>query len=178
MRISADKRGRSAFTMVEVLAAMMFMAIVIPAAVEGLRVASRAGVVAQRKAVAARIGDRLLNDALLANQFSQSVQPGMGNVPVQSGVEQYGPIQYRWTMRSEPWNQSAMNDNGVTPVSPEQTSFNQTGGNATSATTPGTSPVVISDVAIFQQLTVEVTYPVQNRNFSVKLSTLLVDLSK
>jgi type II secretory pathway pseudopilin PulG len=164
--------------MVEVLAAMLFMAIVIPVAIQGLQVASRAGVVAQRKAVAARIGDRLLNDALMANQFSQSVQPGMGNVPAQSGVEQYGPIQYQWTVRSEPWNQMAVNGNGLTPTTPDQMSFNQTGASAMSTTTPGVSPVVISDPAIFRQLTVEVSYPVQSKKYSVRLSTLLVDLSQ
>src|SRR6187401_1688498 len=46
------KRVRAAFTLVEVLAALAFMAIVIPVAVDGLRVANLAGQVGQRKAVA------------------------------------------------------------------------------------------------------------------------------
>ena len=46
----------SAFTLAEVLAAMLFLAIVIPAAVEALHVASLAGEVAARKGAAARIG--------------------------------------------------------------------------------------------------------------------------
>ena len=45
----------AAFTLAEVLAALLFMAIVIPAAVEGLHIASLAGTVAARKGEAAHI---------------------------------------------------------------------------------------------------------------------------
>ena len=54
-RAARDKRRHAGFTLVEVLAALLFMAIVIPVAVEGLRIASLAGQVAQRKSVAARV---------------------------------------------------------------------------------------------------------------------------
>ena len=95
----AVKRARAAFTLAEVLAALAFMAIVIPVAVEGLRVASRAGVVAQRKAVAARIADRVLNEALVGGQ-SQSA--------ARNGVAQEGAAEYRWTIRYAPWPEDAM----------------------------------------------------------------------
>jgi len=62
-----DKRDRSpaneassAFTLAEVLAALMFMAIVIPVALEGMHVAALAGAVAQRKGEAARVAQRIL----------------------------------------------------------------------------------------------------------------------
>ena len=45
----------AAFTLAEVLAALLFMAIVIPAAIEGLHIASLAGTVAARKGEAARV---------------------------------------------------------------------------------------------------------------------------
>ena len=54
--MSRVTRHISAFTLAEVLAAMLFLAIVIPAAVEALHVASLAGEVAARKGAAARIG--------------------------------------------------------------------------------------------------------------------------
>jgi type II secretory pathway pseudopilin PulG len=63
------KRSASAFTLVEVLAALAFMAIVIPVAVEGLRVANLAGQVGQRRAVAARIADRILNELFVTGQL-------------------------------------------------------------------------------------------------------------
>jgi type II secretory pathway pseudopilin PulG len=88
-----------AFTLVEVLAALAFMAIVIPVAVDGVRVANKAGQVSQRKAVAARIGDRVLNEWIVSNR---------SQAPAQSGVVQEGAQTYRWTLRTQPWNQDTM----------------------------------------------------------------------
>jgi type II secretory pathway pseudopilin PulG len=95
------KRGRRnlAFTLAEVLAALAFMAIVIPVAVEGLRVASRAGQVGVRKAVAARVAERVLNEASVTGQLNGNSQRGM----IQEGVQQFN-----WSIRSEPWSEGAM----------------------------------------------------------------------
>jgi hypothetical protein len=78
----------------EVLAALVFMAIVIPVAVDGLRIASLAGEVGMRKKVAARIGQSAL-DEMRANTQAQS--------GVSSGQVQEGPQTYQWTIRSETW---------------------------------------------------------------------------
>ena len=119
----SPRSGRSAgFTLAEVLAALMFMAIVIPVAVQGLRIASRAGEVAQRKDQAARVAERVLNEHIVTTNWNQSVQ---------SGTLLEGGLQYRWTLRNELWSQDAM-----------------------------------------QLLSVEVVYAVQNRDYSVRLSTL------
>src|SRR5438128_966804 len=48
----------SAFTLAEVLASLVFMAILIPVALEGLHIASRAGEVAARKSEAALVAER------------------------------------------------------------------------------------------------------------------------
>src|SRR5208337_3553755 len=66
----------SAFTLAEVLAAMLFLAIVIPAAVEALHVASLAGDVAARKGVAARLADRVLNESLVTTNWNTGTQSG------------------------------------------------------------------------------------------------------
>jgi type II secretory pathway pseudopilin PulG len=87
------------FTLAEVLAALMFMAIVIPVAVDGLRVASLAGEVAQRKDMATRVAERVLNEAVVTRQWNQAVQ---------SGAAQEGALQYKWTLRAEPWGQDAL----------------------------------------------------------------------
>src|SRR5512139_2822370 len=69
--------GRQAgFTLAEVLAALLFMAIVIPVAVQGLRIASRAGTVSVRKAVAARLADSKLNKLIVTGQWQSSAQKG------------------------------------------------------------------------------------------------------
>ena len=95
---SANQR-RAGFTLAEVLAALVFMAIVIPAAVHGLRIAGLAGQVAERKAAAARIAERLLNEQIVTTQGSQSTQ---------NGIVQEGSYQYRLQMRNEPWDQDAL----------------------------------------------------------------------
>ena len=59
---TAAKRRHSGFTLAEVLAALLFLAIVIPVTLQGLRVASMAGEVGQRKMIAARIGNKVLNE--------------------------------------------------------------------------------------------------------------------
>lgn len=83
-----------AFTLAEVLAALAFMAIVIPVAVEGLRVASAAGVVAERKWAATEIAERVLQEAILTGQW-QSGRP--------SGVIRRDGLEYEYALRSEPW---------------------------------------------------------------------------
>jgi len=82
------------FTLAEVLAALVFMAIVIPAAVQGLQIASLAGQVAERKSAAARLADRLLNETMISSQTK---------IPNQNGSIQEGPYLYRWQVRNDPW---------------------------------------------------------------------------
>jgi hypothetical protein len=75
------------------------MAIVLPVAVEGLRIANLAGQVGQRKAVAARIAERMLNELIVTGQSRSALLNGV----VQEGVQTY-----RWSMRSELWPYDAM----------------------------------------------------------------------
>ncbi len=70
------RRARSAFTLAEVLAALAFMAIVIPVAIQGLRVAGQAGEVAIRKSQAARIADKIINQSMVTTNWSTSQQTG------------------------------------------------------------------------------------------------------
>lgn len=120
------RRGRGArggFTLAEVLAALLFMAIVIPVAVEGLRMANLAGQVGQRKAAAARLAEQTLNELIITEQWRNSIQ---------NGVLREGPLEYRWNVQWSPWI---------------------------------TEP--------FRVMTVEVTFPVQGKDYSVQLSTLI-----
>lgn len=90
---------RSGFTLAEVLAALAFMAIVIPVAVQGLRVATLSGQVALRKGSAARLADRLLNEAIVVKSWKESTQ---------SGTIREGPFAYRWQIRNEAWEKDAI----------------------------------------------------------------------
>src|SRR5579863_6179170 len=95
-KIEMIRRRVPGFTLAEVLAAMAFMAIVIPVAVRGLQIANRAGVLAQRKAIAARVGERVINEIVVARQWNQGTQ---------SGVETAGPYQFHWTLHNQAWNE-------------------------------------------------------------------------
>jgi Tfp pilus assembly protein PilV len=96
---AARRPCQSGFTLAEVLAAMLFLAIVIPVAVEALHVSSLAGEVAARKGAAGRIADRILNESLVTTNWSGSVQ---------SGTVSEGALDFRWTLTSQNWPQDSM----------------------------------------------------------------------
>jgi len=87
------------FTLAEVLAALLFLAIVIPTAVEALHIATLAGEVATRKAAAARVADRVLNESLVTTNW-------MGGI--QSGTITEGILDFRWKLTSQSWPQDSM----------------------------------------------------------------------
>jgi Tfp pilus assembly protein PilV len=87
------------FTLVEVLAALLFLAIVIPTAVEALHIATLSGEVAARKSAAARVADRVLNESLVMTNWSSGAQ---------SGTASEGALQFNWTMTSQTWPQDTM----------------------------------------------------------------------
>src|SRR5215475_13917108 len=89
------RRYRDAFTLAEVLAALVFMAILIPVALEGLSIAGRAGEVAARKNMAAIVADSVLNETVITTNYSRSLQ---------NGTARQGNQDFRWTLRNEPWN--------------------------------------------------------------------------
>lgn len=103
--VSASRRHTLAFTLVEVMAALLLMAIIIPVAMEGMSVASRAGVLGQRKATALRVAERLLNELIVEGQTQQTSG---------SGTLLDGDTRFPWTMRTEPWSEDAMQRMTVT----------------------------------------------------------------
>jgi hypothetical protein len=92
-------RGCQAFTLAEVLAALLFLAIVIPTAVEALHIASLAGEVAARKGAAARVADRILNESLVTTNWSGGMQ---------SGTVTEGILDFKWKLTSQNWPQDSM----------------------------------------------------------------------
>ncbi len=133
------RRWQAAFTFAEVLAAMVFMAIVIPVAMRGVQIANRAGVAAQRKTLATQLANWQLEEWMGTTNWVNSTAGGTfdrtwlntGQVPIP--VKMWGD--YRWRLLNQPWSESA----GM------------------------------------RLLTVEVTYLVQNQEFTVRLSTVAQD---
>ena len=102
MRFGANKsnhRALGGFTLVEVLAALLFMAILVPVTMQAVRIASRTGQVGERKVVAARIAERVLNEMLVTGGVRQN--SGNGRIEERHRI-------YDWTMRSEPWREDQM----------------------------------------------------------------------
>ena len=91
---AARRPYHAAFTLAEVLAAMLFLAIVIPAALEALHVAGLAGEVAARKGAAARLADRLLNETIVTTNW---------NTGTQGGTATEGAEEFRWTLNNQNW---------------------------------------------------------------------------
>src|SRR5580698_11537570 len=95
----ASQAGRpchsvAAFTLAEVLAALLFLAIVIPTAVEALHIASLAGEVAARKSEAARVADRVLNENLVTTNWVG----GMQNGTISEGV-----LDFKYQLTVQTW---------------------------------------------------------------------------
>ena len=111
------------FTLVEVLAAMLFMAIVLPVIMEGIAIAGRAGVVAHRSREAAQLADRVLTEMVVTGEWQQGDQEGHF-APEEPG--------FQWKLTTDAWSEDVM-----------------------------------------RLLTVEVSFTVQGRPSSVRLSTLV-----
>ena len=85
--------------MIEVLASLLLMAIIIPVAMHAMTLATRAGVLGQRKAAAMRVADRVLNDLIATGQAMQAST---------SGTTAEGDATYAWTLESQTWPEDAM----------------------------------------------------------------------
>jgi type II secretory pathway pseudopilin PulG len=136
-------RHRAGFTLAEVLVALGFIAVIAPVAVQGLKLASLAGEVSQRKILAMRVAERVLNETIVTGQWNTS---GL------SGTEQAGAIPLRWNIRNEPWTALA-NVTGINTANGINQSF--VNGNN------------------LHLLSVDVSFPVQGQTYAVHLSTVV-----
>jgi len=85
--------------LIEVLASLLVMAIVIPVAMQGMSMVSRAAVLGEHKVAAMRVAERVLNEQLSVLTLGQPI-PTSGN-----GTETDGDATYPWTMQTVPWPQ-------------------------------------------------------------------------
>ena len=97
--VNERRKGAAGFTLAEVLAAMLLLALVIPTAIEGLHIASNAGMAAAGKTEAARVAEQVLNESLVMANWNQSNQ---GGTIVSDGRE------FHWSLHHEPWTEGGM----------------------------------------------------------------------
>lgn len=88
------RRQQSGFTLAEVLAALAFMLIVLPVVVQGIQISSRAGQLGVRKAAAARIAERVLNELSVTGELVSGSR---------NGVLREGDREFNWRMSRQSW---------------------------------------------------------------------------
>ncbi|MGA2557776.1 MAG: prepilin-type N-terminal cleavage/methylation domain-containing protein [Verrucomicrobiota bacterium] len=88
-------RHRRGFTLLEVLVAALFMIVVIPVALSGMRISTMAGESGQRKLVATRIATKVINELRAENLLLNGAQ---------RGVVQENGVTYSWSEKTEFWN--------------------------------------------------------------------------
>lgn len=99
----SERCGRRGFTFAEILAAMLFMAIVIPVTVRGVSLANRMGVMAERKRVAAELASLKLNEVFLDDSWREGNKEGNYDDTDDAALSQY-----RWTLEITPWTDDVM----------------------------------------------------------------------
>ena len=111
-RASALKKN-CGFTFVEVLAAMTFLAILVPTLVGALSVSNRASEMAERSAIAGQLAENKLNELMVGNAWSSAESRG------DFGDEYQG---YRWELKSGEWDLGTADSstlNGMTELTME-----------------------------------------------------------
>jgi general secretion pathway protein I len=96
-------RRRRGFTLIEVLAALVLLALVLPAAMRGVSLASSAASLAQKKTKAAALGSSKLQEILATGQYENGNLAGDFS---DDGPEYQG---YRWQAQLTNWNQQGFN---------------------------------------------------------------------
>jgi general secretion pathway protein I len=89
-------KRRAGFTLVEVLAAMAFLAILVPVLVGAMSTANRSAVTAERAAIAMQLADNKLAEMLVENSWSGGSNTG------DFGEDWPG---YRWELQSTNWTE-------------------------------------------------------------------------
>lgn len=93
------RRRAGGFTFAEVLAAMVFLGVLIPVVVEGLALANRAALVAERQSVAAQLAGNLLNNLVVSQTWDSGQASG------DFGEDWPG---YSWQLLTGSWTEDTM----------------------------------------------------------------------
>jgi len=91
--------AHSAFTFVEILAALVFLAILIPAVIEGITISNRVSVFTERSAIAAGLAQNKLDELTVNDAWSSAEASG------DFGTDWPG---YRWESTQSPWDMGTM----------------------------------------------------------------------
>lgn len=94
-------RAQPGFTFVEILAALVFLGILMPVVVSALTLSNSAAVIAERTSAAVRLGENRLNELTLADAWTSAETRG------EFGPEWPG---YRWELSRADWEAGDMTE--------------------------------------------------------------------
>ncbi len=95
------KRHEQGFTFVEILAAMLFLGILMPVVIGALQVANRAGVISERSGVALQLAENQLGELQLGDAWTSAGSSG------DFGEQWPG---YRWELTKSDWESGTMTE--------------------------------------------------------------------
>ena len=134
-RVRREAVGRvTRRTMLPVMTAMVFLAILVPVIVEGLTMANKASVVSERSSAAGELAENKMNEILLSSTGSSAT---VAQTSGDFGTDWPG---YRWETSQATWDQDSINT--------------------------------------MIELNVDVYYPVQGAERSIRLTTLISGTSQ
>ena len=94
----------SGFTFVEILAALVFLGILIPTVVEGITLANRASVISERSAIACELAENKLNELTVDDAWASADTRG------DFGQDWQG---YRWQLTQSNWDMDGLTELSV-----------------------------------------------------------------
>jgi hypothetical protein len=99
--IARPSSSTGAFTFVEILASMLFLAILIPTVMSALALSNRAGVLAERTSTAIQLAENRLGEMLVDGTWATGAGGG------DFGGDWPG---YRWELKSADWPEDTMTE--------------------------------------------------------------------
>ena len=157
------RRRTGGFTFVEILAALIFLAVVIPAIVSALSLSGRAGEMTERSGAAGELAENKLNEMLTADAWQSAGNSASGDC----GADWPG---YRWEMAQTPWTGGG-NAGGASGASSTPAAISGTTSTSTAGSTGSIGSTTVTE------LKVQVFFKVQGIERSVTLSTLVNSLT-
>lgn len=93
-RVGHRQTGAAGFTLVEILAAMVFMGVLIPAIISALLLSNRAAVIAERATIASQLAENKIDELMIDNAWQSAGKNG------DFGADYPG---YRWESTQTNW---------------------------------------------------------------------------
>ena len=163
---SGRRTRAGGFTFVEILAALLFLALVVPAIVTALTLSNKASEFTERGGAAGALAENKLNEMLTADAWQAAGSAASGDC----GPDWPG---YRWEMTQSPWSGGGTvgGSSGVGGTSPSPAAASPGTGSTSTGNTGSTGTTTLTE------LKVTVFFKVQGVERNVALTTVINSLA-